>query len=1291
MSRSYGKTDEIITLVEHEAIGLPKGSELDNIVDGIDSRLTFSCQVKATSPNPDALINIGNVETTLADGRKIRVPVSFAFTGATINTQTAAVTGNIASFVMPSGTIGQYVTMGLALSEGGDILVTFNNVGNSAGGDGEVGFAEGAIKLSLISLENTDGASAWKGEGAASNVVENNDITQYLSSGGNNGSGSGLGGGGELVDLDFKVKMQDTFSAIPDGTVPTDISAGKTDASLHSVVNKYFRLNYDAGKTITGSGTANYIISSAPAFTISVGCLIIIGSEIRRITAVNSQTDVNIDAAFTTDPSATAFNVSQAVYTKDLNAYAGDGIAPSSQYSGNIDDMLVHYADSETLDDVIPDYGTAPVIAFDMSADGINYSDLKVRPTSLSDEASFVSSPVSGTNLYLRFFANKTSGAGLVNLISYKVFFHAEVSELGGTELFSAFSRPGSGIDQNCTHSVVGGKSRFVFNVAFGRGLLDGEAASSALEVMADGKAIPRWKDGTIVNTSQAYFKELDDVTIEMDSDYSATAVQFMFKVPRLIIDSSNNNASRIARAENFHEEAFQDFVIEGSKIDVPHTTIVNRAQIPNLANDLKPRMGIERIMTQGVVKLQDEFGVNGENVYGAINDTINQFRFYGEWETRIDGYGPKILANPSGSKDAFVEIVFYGTGLNMLECNIGDGLDLFITVDGGVEGSDILPNGFSGVLNNRNYNSNIVMPLVSGLSLGIHTIKLRTTTNGWNMLSGFEILNEASTVNFATGNAFVNRKKVAKSSVENLAYKPSGIVGTRGAHVLNYMNSDGSIGQTFTETDTTQKNLTLADHSNEEVIRTYNWREFGANRADDFSTLAGTISPRAFTLDDGTTTLVANNAVADTSNTLQLQSGVPYFWTLTFIGTGLDIVGFGSAAAVSDTDIYVNGVNVGKMGTLVTIEKTYRICSGLPYGTHTVGFYRNAGNYVYVSNFKVYGPKKPTLPSNAIELGSYYLMGDFVANTVAGLNTISQGTLRKNTVNREAVYTGSWAIFNAAPSMLPGNYVQSSATNSTVQYTFFGTGFDFRFYPDPTHDASTVLNIDGSTNHSSLTTSLYHFGGGCTFTPATGVLNNGGTSGSGAGLVISGLSLGLHTVTFTTGSASNFLPHVFDIITPIHSPKSNLPASLQNTLPVGSNAIADLREFTAIKENIVDLPNYAKAQGVSSGPSTTSTTYIPMPDMSVVVKTSGKPIEINFDGACRNSSGATAAYVAIYVNGIQLKEFGSNNSTWNPVNLHTIKNVSAGVHKVDVFWKATGSTAYMQLLQRELTVQEIK
>jgi len=148
-------------------------------------------------------------------------------------------------------------------------------------------------------------------------------------------------------------------------------------------------------------------------------------------------------------------------------------------------------------------------------------------------------------------------------------------------------------------------------------------------------------------------------------------------------------------------------------------------------------------------------------------------------------------------------------------------------------------------------------------------------------------------------------------------------------------------------------------------------------------------------------------------------------------------------------------------------------------------------------------------------------------------------------------IFTGTWTFIGIDVLRAYGIDVRTTTATSTVKYTFFGTGFDMRF--SSAAGMNVTVDIDGSTNLSGFATSSYS-GGTMTFTASTGVISGEALS---AGAVVSGLTLGLHTVTITQNNTNAFLLGGFDIITPIHSAHTTF----------GNLSMKDIRNFDSMKD----------------------------------------------------------------------------------------------------------------------------
>lgn len=734
-------------------------------------------------------------------------------------------------------------------------------------------------------------------------------------------------------------------------------------------------------------------------------------------------------------------------------------------------------------------------------------------------------------------------------------------------------------------------------------------------------------------------------------------------------------------------------------------TSIVNRASIPNLAADFGVRFGIDRISVQQIYEIPNEFGPNGERVFGAVNDQYGLIRFVGNWININDSNG--VAANTQSTGD-YVEITFYGTGINLLtQVYLNASTDLRVSVDGGAEGSNIFLSSNSPIFG-RNYNTNQAISMASGLSLGIHTVRLRQA-GGTYRTYGFEVIGSAA----ASSSVTVNPGQISVggmpgptlASASSFAYNAP-VTGTRGGRVIVYSTATGSIAQAWRAVNPSAAFLTNADHTNEEVARVYHPREFGAGRSDDFSRMPSSgANVAAFTLEDGTTTLTASRSRMGVIGGYDMlavgfQSTANDFVVFTFVGTGLDIMHV-EAASNSTPDSFTYSIDGAAAQTLLTTGSTVpvvqKIVSGLPYGTHTLRITRsntNPLNWDYgIIKFIVYQPKKPTLPAGAVELADYNVMADYVANSVQGNENLGVGVLRKLST-REFVYRGTFltptlTVASGATGPVGGWNVNGQTAGNAVEYTFFGTGAEVRFSIPGTTGLNATISVDGSSNLSGYTTSFY--GTGVNFTPSTGIVTTGTANTYAAGVSIRNIPLGVHTVRFAYNSGSYFSLEALDIITPVHTHKSNGPMVYQNTLPVGSESIGDLRKLD-FQDLRGDQKAVAQATSIQS-PTTTSTSYIPMPDMSCAIKTNGGRLKISYSVRSQNTNTGQDNFFQIYVNGAaigQQKIVGNNSAGVNQnviASDQIVISVPAGTHKVDVYWRVGAGTATG--FERTLLVEE--
>lgn len=730
------------------------------------------------------------------------------------------------------------------------------------------------------------------------------------------------------------------------------------------------------------------------------------------------------------------------------------------------------------------------------------------------------------------------------------------------------------------------------------------------------------------------------------------------------------------------------------------YSSITGRANIVDLTQDLRPRFGVERIMVNSIYPLQNEFGPNGESVWGALNDTFGKIRLVGNPSPNIGSYGTDALRLVTQPTDGYIEVTFYGTGLNVLTLADGGARTFQSAVDGAAL-STYQSATINGVIGNHGYAPNLILTAASGLSLGIHTVKLQNSSGSLEV-TGFEVLNQ-----FATGSNLVTvnpgimyppGKKALLSAQSTLAYNAA-VTGTTGGRVIEYIGSDGSRGQAFTACAASPSYGTSASHTNEEAVRSFYWREFGSNQATDFSTLSTSLTARSFTLEDGTTTLVGTSVSSavvgtDAREVLNQASGATVYFT--FVGTGLDVM-FPNSSLVATLAANVDNAGNQTIFTNPTgTQYVFKIASGLPYGTHTCAityssFTSGTGG---ISKFIVYQPKTPAIPSGAMQVGSYNVMANFAVATPSANNLyISTGVLRKMVAAREAIYTAAWGNYVINSTQASGLGTDTTTSGAAVAYTFFGTGAIIHTGFSNVAYNFTV-SMDGSSNLTGTGT-FAQSGSGLSFVAATGTVTGTASSGDYAEVRVSGLTLGFHTIKVTSNNTSTFFSDAIDVITPVHSYKSNLYADLQNTLPVGSNSVSDDRVFTPIMDSLPAAKSWNQAFGVTSSPTTASTTAVPMPEMSCSVKTSGGALKVDFTAQVFSSAAGAQIIYSIYVDGQNIVPGGGftlNSAVATDdetLALSIITNVAPGFHKVDVMWWTNTGTLTANGIQRVLTVEE--
>ena len=606
----------------------------------------------------------------------------------------------------------------------------------------------------------------------------------------------------------------------------------------------------------------------------------------------------------------------------------------------------------------------------------------------------------------------------------------------------------------------------------------------------------------------------------------------------------------------------FQPFVDKGTKIAVPDTEIENRAFITDDSATGKSLSGSEYISTAEFAPINGEYGPSNENVFGCKDERV---RFVGNgWAINDNSAGRRAQ---TGTASDFAEITFYGTGVSMITSpHGGSSRDFRVTVDGGVEGSNIYPTQ-SSILEGRNYSPGPELELTSGETVGQHTVKVRYVSGGNMRIVGFKVYNDRTDRRLTPATTYAGGIKAVRATNTDTAIKPSGVSGSKGARVVTYQTSAGAIAQAITEAETSQSDLGAADHSGEELLYRKAWYDFGRDGSEDFSDRkgSGSLFSAAYTMPDNGTQLIGSGVVGNTGTSgLGLRmNAINNTITFTFRGTGLDVF-IDCAATVDTVDIAIDGVSIGNMLTTVNTQRMSKVVSGLSTGSHTAVFTAttNLGTGPGFLDFLVYDIPEPAIPDGATKLDDEIILADYVENsdtTATPTGRISQGVVRHLNM-RELLYTGTWITPNLSPSSYESGYdVRWNGSGATARIHFEGTGFEVMM-GRADNTPNITFTVDGSADLSSFTTGLIYGGSGLTFTDTTGIVSgNGDTSGIWR-LSVQGLTEGHHDLTITVNNGNSQNIELIDI--------TQGSIQVQKSPNQYPSAAEDARNFDALKKD---------------------------------------------------------------------------------------------------------------------------
>lgn len=750
--------------------------------------------------------------------------------------------------------------------------------------------------------------------------------------------------------------------------------------------------------------------------------------------------------------------------------------------------------------------------------------------------------------------------------------------------------------------------------------------------------------------------------------------------------DSSAANANAIASNTNNLTDVGDEFAsmldsdaVILPKIPAPFTTVVNRALIPDLSQDLAPRFGQNIVPLNSIYEIQEEQGPNGEKVFGLHNDVLGLVRFVGGgWANGSNADGTRIVQNTVGD---YMEVTFRGTGL-VLWTYVDSGSRLWsYAVDGGSTVLGSYPSSGSGILNGRNYNSCCPQSVVQGLAYGTHTVRIIGSSGGGNW-QGYEVINDSAGIRVPQGSQYLKGKKITHLTDELISYNTgfeTGTLGTKGANVLIYQKSDGTVAKACTPTDAAALFLTQTSHANEEVLKTTMWREFGASRSDDFSYMGDSAGTKTYTCDDGTMNLRCSAARMFEETVFPSTTGD--FIEIQFEGTGLDVY-FGSASAytMASQTVTVDNVSVGTIpATALPIGgKLIRIASGLTMGTHIVRFTEGSGGsgngFRY---FQVYAPKKPTLPTNSAPLGQYYIQGNVVIAGAAGAQTISQGVRRRQNT-RHFVMTGTWSDVGYTASTTSGRYFQGQTSGGYLETIAHCTGFDLRVgQPSSTHLNTVTLN--GVTlTAANFPTATFSVVGSLTFNSATGQISIPNAGGDGQIFQVKGLPLANYIIRFTLNNTAGFNFECLDLHAPIYSMKTAGPTLIQNTNVLGQGGVHDQRRIARRDRFYRSGGMHIATSQTASSPTTSITTMVPLQDMLQYFYSEGGWYELGFQHTWLRSQTSQDSYYQFAVDQVFVGEEMYDNSATagNVLNFKMNHKIylAKGWHHVAVHWRINGS-----------------
>jgi hypothetical protein len=688
-------------------------------------------------------------------------------------------------------------------------------------------------------------------------------------------------------------------------------------------------------------------------------------------------------------------------------------------------------------------------------------------------------------------------------------------------------------------------------------------------------------------------------------------------------------------------------------KIAVPYTIIQNRAPIVDLSQDLRPRFYSTYIDLGFPIRAEGE-NISGDSrtVSKYTNDRYDQVRTVGMGFT-INDQGAFIQSSGEG----IVEVTFYGTGLTMV-CRVDSGRDWRYVVDGGAESLDIFPSWGSTFSVGRKYNPNQDFEIVSGLPLGLHTIRMRNATGNSPQITGFKVIQETSQILVPAGIGKIGDMQVTRSTPTYVDYNTGfdqefGTNQGNGGVAALYLKPDGTVGKNVRWSPASAQFLGAASHVNEMEVRNHHWREFGhgsggaggSGALQDFTLLSTTERARHFTLNDNTTSLNVETCSLQTTSSVNYLRGpivAGNNFIIKFYGSGIDLY-LGNDPASAGYQITMDGAIIATGTGALSGSGWVKIASGMEVRSHTLIFERTdgAGNTIRLGRIRTYVPKTPDIPVGT-GLMSKYLIAENRNNNF-GTFRAADGMMNKPAprfgIGSAPSATSNWTAVSSFASYSDATALQTTTIGDYFEWYEFCDAFSIRF--DNDGDAQFQISVDGDTDLSPYSTTFTQAGGN-TWTDTTGTYT--GATGANAGIGVNGLTLGWHKIRVTkTAGGSNLGLLSFEAGVPTAWPIESSYRFTKNNVVLPHTAISD--EVVVLDD--YEVPKIKAFNNFESGHLIGETFYEAFEGTVLSFKLE-KPatIEVTYVFIFDETIAASSVEFSIFMNGA---EGGRNGAVVNP------------------------------------------